>query len=141
MERLDKFTLIFVLVFAFLSVHSLFQSGLPPTHDGEYHVIRFHQFYETLSSGNIYPRWASRLNNGYGLPLFNYVYPLPNYVAAILHFFNVSFIDAFKYNLIIATAFGGLFFTFLSAFISVDLEVLSEVSFTFSRHTVSLISM
>lgn len=99
-----------VFFFAILAGFSLLHSGLPPTHDGEYHVIRFYEFDKILREGNIYPRWASDLNNGFGVPLFNYVYPLPNYVASFLHLFGISFIDAFKLNMFFATIFGGLFF-------------------------------
>lgn len=89
---------------------SLFTPGILPTHDGEYHVLRFAQFYKVISEGNIYPRWAADFNNGFGIPLFNYVYPLPNYISYILHLFSVSFIDAFKLNMAIATILGGIFF-------------------------------
>src|SRR3989344_9391657 len=88
----NKYILL-VLLFSFLSVYSLSQPGLPPTHDGEYHVMRFQQFYKVLSTGTIYPRWAPDFNNGFGIPLFNYVYPLPNYVASFFHFLGFSFID------------------------------------------------
>lgn len=88
----------------------LLHKGLPPTHDGEYHVIRFYEFNKTLFDGNFYPRWAPDLNNAFGVPLFNYVYPLPNYVASFLNIFNFSFIDAFKLNLFFASILGTVFF-------------------------------
>lgn len=88
---------------------SLLQPGFPPTHDGEYHVIRFYEFFQAFSMGQWYPRWAPDLNNGYGVPLFNYVYPLPNYVALLLHAFGISFIDAFKLNMFFAILVGALF--------------------------------
>ena len=101
---------IIVLSFAFLAGFPLLKSGLPPTHDGEYHIIRFYEFDKVLRDGNIYPRFAPDLNNKMGVPLFNYVYPLPNYAASFLHFFGVSFINAFKYQMFIASLAGGIFF-------------------------------
>ncbi len=98
------------LIVAFIAGHALLRPGLPPTHDGEYHVIRFYQFDKVLRSGAIYPRWAPDLNNGYGVPLFNFVYPFPNYATSFFHFFGFSFIDAFKLNLFFATMLGALFF-------------------------------
>lgn len=95
---------------AFISASSLLSPGLPPTHDGEYHVMRFQEFYKVLNEGVLYPRWAPDFNNGYGIPLFNYVYPLPNYVASLLHFLGFSFIESFKLNLILATIVGSVFF-------------------------------
>ena len=102
--------IIFVLLLTFVAVLPLIHSGLPPTHDGEYHIIRFFEFEKAIQHGDLYPRWAMDLNNGYGLPLFNYVYPFPNYIAVIFHSFGFSFISAFKLNLILATLLGSLFF-------------------------------
>lgn len=99
-----------IIFFAFLAGFALLHPGLPPTHDGEYHVIRFYEFDKVLRSGVLYPRWAPDLNYGFGVPLFNYVYPLPNYIASIFHFFGVSFIDAFKLQMFIAIIIGAIFF-------------------------------
>src|SRR5713226_8690802 len=87
---------------SFLSVFSFLGKGLPPTHDGEYHAIRFYEFDKALRDGSFYPRWAPDLNNGFGVPLFNYVYPLPNYIAFFLNVIGFSFINAFKASMIIA---------------------------------------
>ena len=97
-----------MLVLSSIGVWPLFHPGLHPTHDGEYHVVRFYEFDTVLRSGVLYPRWAPDFNMGYGIPLFNFVYPLPNYVASLLHFLGLSFIDAFKANLVIATVFGAV---------------------------------
>lgn len=96
------------LFISFISVVSLFQPGLPPTHDGEYHVVRFYEFDRTLRDGNWYPLWAANLNYTFGSPLFNYVYPLPNYMASLFHVLGLSFIDSFKANLVAASIFGGV---------------------------------
>lgn len=102
--------LLIVILAAVIAVADLANFGIPPTHDGEYHVMRFWQFWEALSDGNLYPRWAADFNNGFGVPLFNYVYPLPNYVASFFHTLGFGFIDSFKLNMAAATIFGGIFF-------------------------------
>lgn len=102
------FPISLVLLLAFLGVGNLLNAGLPPTHDGEYHVIRFYEFDKVLRSGTLYPRWAQDLNKGYGVPLFNYVYPLPNYIASLFHAFGISFIDAFKLNMFVAALVGAI---------------------------------
>ena len=111
MELLLKYKYLFlVVIFSVVASFSLLHSGLPPTHDGEYHVIRFYQFDKVLRDGDFYPRWAPDLNLGLGIPLFSYIYPFPNYVAFFLHIFGVSFIDAFKLNLFFAVIISGIFF-------------------------------
>jgi len=81
-----------------------------PTHDGEYHILRFWQFDKVISDGTVYPRWAPDFNNGYGVPLFSYVYPLPNYLSVLLHVVGFGFIDSFKCILAISTIIAGVFF-------------------------------
>lgn len=107
--RSSKFIII-VLLGALVACWPLFHAGLIPTHDGEYHLIRFYEFDKILRSDNWYPRWAPDLNFGYGVPLFTYVYPLPNYVASLLHIFGVSFLDSVKLNMAFATLTGAVFF-------------------------------
>ncbi|MBI2613539.1 MAG: hypothetical protein HYW62_02110 [Candidatus Levybacteria bacterium] len=99
-----------VVLFAVIAGFSLLHKGLPPTHDGEYHVVRFFLFDEALRDGNLYPRWSAHLNSGFGVPLFNFVYPLPNYLASFLHLFSFSFIDSFKIIMFAATIIGAIFF-------------------------------
>ena len=49
-----NFSLLVVIAGALIASISLFSSGLPPTHDGEYHTVRFQQFYKVLESGILY---------------------------------------------------------------------------------------
>jgi len=127
--------LLIVLSGALISIASLFSSGLPPTHDGEYHVVRFQQFYKVLESGILYPRWAPDFNNGFGIPLFNYVYPLPNYVTVLFHLLGFSFIDSFKLNMIFASIIGAIFFYLWAKLYWKNLgAVVSSILYTFSPY-------
>jgi len=98
-----------VILISFLGGSALLHPGLPPTHDGEYHIIRFYEFYQTLHDGNWYPRWAPDLNYGFGEPILNFVYSFPNYVASLLHLLGFSFIDGLKVNMLLAALMGGIF--------------------------------
>ena len=127
--------LIIVIVAAFVAGFALLHPGLPPTHDGEYHVVRFYEFDKILRDGNWYPRWASDLNHGFGVPLFNYVYPLPNYIASFLHLFNISFIDSFKLSMFIASMVGGIFmYLWAKDFWGEKGAIVSSVFYTFSPY-------
>ncbi|MBI2031261.1 MAG: hypothetical protein HYT08_01465 [Candidatus Levybacteria bacterium] len=101
---------VLLIIFPLIGGFPLLYSGLIPTHDGEYHIVRFYEFYKVLADGNLYPRWAPDLNFGLGVPLFNYVYPLPNYIASFLHLLGISFINAFKLNMFMAYVFGAISF-------------------------------
>lgn len=127
--------LIIVGLFTFIAGFSLLHKGLPPTHDGEYHVVRFYEFDRSLRDGNWYPRWAADLNSGYGVPLFNYVYPLPNYVASFFHFLGFSFIDAFKLNMFFALILGSIFFyLWAKGFWGVWGGLVGSIFYTFSPY-------
>lgn len=124
-----------VCIFSVIAVQALLHVGLPPTHDGEYHVVRFYEFDKTLRSGDWYPRWAPDLNKGYGIPLFNYVYPLPNYISSFLHVFGVNFIDAFKLNMFFATIVGSIsMYAWARKFWGEKGGVVSSVFYTFSPY-------
>ncbi|HSD98572.1 MAG TPA: 6-pyruvoyl-tetrahydropterin synthase-related protein [Patescibacteria group bacterium] len=99
-----------VILLGLFASWPLLHIGLIPTHDGEYHLIRFFEFDKMLRAGYLYPRWAPDLDFSYGLPLFTFVYPLPNYVASLLHLFGASFLDSVKLVMVVSTLFGGLFF-------------------------------
>jgi len=55
------------------------------------------------------------LNSGFGVPLFNFFYPLPNYVGEFFHLLGFSFIDSFKLTLAAGIIIGSLFFYFWAA--------------------------
>lgn len=89
----------FILLFFAISIVpllDLFHPGLPITHDGQDHVARIANFYQNLAEGNIIPRWAANLNWGYGHPILMFLYPLPSYMASLLHAFGFSFVDSTK---------------------------------------------
>lgn len=93
--------IIIIVVWAFLA-RALFGPWFLPTHDGEYHIIRFMEFYRVLSSGVLIPRWAPTLNSGFGIPIFIFHYPFPNYVSALLHIFGMEFVDTLKISMALA---------------------------------------
>lgn len=127
--------IIIVVSFGIIAGFSLLHKGLPPTHDGEYHIVRFFLFDEAIRDGNLYPRWAAHLNNGFGVPLFNFVYPLSNYIAFFFHLFGISFIDSFKLEMFIATIIGGIFFyLWTKEFWGKVGAVVSSIFYTFSPY-------
>jgi hypothetical protein len=95
MSRL-RYTTVLLILTALLPILALCKPGLPVTHDGQDHVARIANFYQSFSEGNIVPRWAANLNWGYGHPVLMFLYPLPSYVASFFHFIGFSFVDSTK---------------------------------------------
>ena len=129
------FPITVAILVSILAVLDLANFGIPPTHDGEYHVMRFWQFSKVIGEGTLCPRWAPDFNNGFGIPLFNYVYPLPNYVASLFHFLGFGFIEAFKLNMAAASIVGAIFmYLWAKKYWGEWGAVVSSVFYTFSPY-------
>ncbi|HUD20171.1 MAG TPA: hypothetical protein VMR81_07045 [Patescibacteria group bacterium] len=110
MERKKNVIGVLVTFLVVLSaVVPFFGRSFIPTHDGEFHFIRFVEFNRMLREGYLFPRWAPTLNSGYGIPVFEFLYPFANYLAAFLHLFAIGFVDAFKIGSALGYLAAGLF--------------------------------
>jgi uncharacterized membrane protein len=85
-----------------------FQPVFFPTHDAEYHIIRLWQFDQNIKEGVLVPRWAPDLNYGFGIPLFSYFYPLPNFAAEAFHSVGFSYISSVYYALALGYILSGI---------------------------------
>jgi len=92
-----------IILISILPLLDFLHPGLPLTHDGQDHIARIANFYQSLTEGNLIPRWAGNLNWGYGHPILMFLYPLPSYSASLFHLFGVNFVDSLK--IVFATTF------------------------------------
>lgn len=108
---MKKFPYYYLLVIAF-SVFPLwsllFTSNVPHTHDGFVHMIRIAAYTKALREGQILPRWASDLNYGYGMPLFNFIYHTPYLIASFIVLAGVSLVQSFKLTLAFSYVIAGI---------------------------------
>lgn len=102
------FSLGVLLFFSIIPLLSIFRPGTYESGDLSLHVIKSMDFYQSLSEGVLFPRWAGQLNAGYGYPHFIYAYPLPYYLVAFLHWIGCSFLVSTKLVLASAYLFSGL---------------------------------
>ncbi|HEX7042790.1 MAG TPA: 6-pyruvoyl-tetrahydropterin synthase-related protein [Patescibacteria group bacterium] len=93
---MKKILFCLLVLFGLIATLNLWHTGYPITHDGDVHLIRLTNFYQSLSEGIFIPRWAANVNWGYGQPIFEFFYPLPSYLASLLHFLGLSFADSLK---------------------------------------------
>lgn len=91
-----SYGLLIVVLLSLLPLAAFFHTGLPITHDGMDHVARVANFYESLTDGNIIPRWAENLNWGYGHPILMFLYPFSSYLASFFHVIHFSYVDSVK---------------------------------------------
>ena len=107
--NIRQYLLVLMFVVAVcLAVLPLFGRGYFPTHDGEYHIIRIVEFSKMLASGCLFPRWAPTLNSGYGIPIFEFHYPLPDYIGSFVRLFTHDAVYAFQISMGLGYLVAGL---------------------------------
>lgn len=104
-----KINLLFLLIIiSFLPLISILRVGTYESGDLSLHSKITMPFYQSLSEGNIIPRWASDMCGGYGCPNYIFMYMLPYYIISGIHFLGFSFIDSIKILLAIAFIASGV---------------------------------
>lgn len=101
-----------VVLFFIPSVFALMQPGFFVSDDGEWMVIRFSAFFQSLRDGQFPVRFLSRLNFGYGYPVSNFLYPGFLYLGVPIHILGFSFVNTIKIILGFSLIGSG-FFTYL----------------------------
>lgn len=91
-----RILIVLLIAISMLPLIDLMHPGLPKGHDTPDHVARIANFYQSLSEGNIVPRWAGNLNWGYGHPILMFLYPFPSYIASFFHSVGFSLVDSTK---------------------------------------------
>ncbi len=86
--------LFILLLISFPLIFPLILPGVIKTDDGEWLIIRFTAFYEALRDGQIPVRWVSRLNNGLGYPVMNFLYSGYLYLSTPFYVLTRSYIFA-----------------------------------------------
>jgi hypothetical protein len=104
--------LLLALIFSVPAVLGLLHSGFPVTDDGGWMVIRFSAFFQTLRDGEFPVRFLMRLNNGYGYPVSDFLYPLFMYLSVPIHLIGINFANTIKVLLALCI-FSSSLFTFL----------------------------
>ncbi|MDQ5901014.1 MAG: hypothetical protein QG600_592, partial [Patescibacteria group bacterium] len=107
-DRKDVYGAVIVLVLSFPVIFTFLNSGFPRTDDGSWMIIRFSAFYEAVREGQFPVRWLSRLNNGFGYPVVNFLYPGFMYLGIPLKAIGFSFVETIKILFITSLLFSSL---------------------------------
>lgn len=85
--------------------------GFLITDDGGWMVVRLSAFFQSLREGQFPVRLLGRLNQSYGYPVANFLYPGFLYIGSMLHGFGLSF-QASVEAIVIGSVITGVVFTF-----------------------------
>ena len=93
-------------------ISGLMHRGFFISDDGGWMIIRLSAFFQSLREGQFPVRFLGRLNNNYGYPVANFLYPGFLYIGSLIHAAGFSFVDSVKIILGGSLCIGGIF-TFL----------------------------
>src|SRR3989338_2742945 len=110
--KIVLFPAIAVVLLILPGILGLMNPGFFLTDDGNWMVIRFSAFYEALKNGQFPVRFLFRLNNGYGYPVADFLYPLFMYIGIPIHILGFNFVNTIKIILGLSLIFSS-FFCFL----------------------------
>ncbi|MBU0618997.1 glycosyltransferase family 39 protein [Patescibacteria group bacterium] len=91
----------FLAIF-FWAVKNLLGPGFFQNHDGAFHLIRLWQFDKAVRAGIFPVRWLADLNMNNGSPVLNFFYPLPYYLAELVHLLGFSLGSSLKLVVILS---------------------------------------
>ena len=89
----------------------LLHPWFPLVTDGEYYLARLGNYFVALQEGQFLPRWAPTFKFGFGYPVFNYNYPLPNLIGVTFMFFGQTAQTAMKllFSMSLLSAAAGMY--------------------------------
>ncbi|MDP1721741.1 MAG: hypothetical protein Q8L37_00875 [Candidatus Gottesmanbacteria bacterium] len=96
-KRIQSLFPILLVVLAIMVVlWPLIRPGFYISDDGEWMIIRLSAFYQSLRDHQFPVRFLGRLNNSYGYPVANFLYPGFLYIGSLLHYIGFTFVDSVK---------------------------------------------
>ena len=102
-------SVIFLLAVSFIILFPIFKPGLLITDDGGWMVVRLSAFFQSFREGQFPVRFLGRLNQSYGYPVANFLYPGFMYIGSVLHALGLPFQAAVEAIIVGSVIIGGLF--------------------------------
>lgn len=105
----DFLALILLTVIGLIFIRFFFLPTFPSTHDGQNHLARLANLDLAFRDRHFPFRWAANLNHGFGYPVFNFNYYLPEFISLTVSKANLSFETSLKIMIGTAYIFASLF--------------------------------
>lgn len=112
MQKIEKFLAKYsfwvILALSIPAVWALFVPGFFGASD-DLHIAWLYEMDRVIRLGQFPPRFVPDLSFGFGYPLFNFVFPLPFYIAEMMHLLSLSFVNSVKAVFLISIPLSGHF--------------------------------
>ncbi len=136
-KKFHSYWVLGICVAAFLVLWPLLKPGFIITDDGDWMIIRLSAFFQSLREGQFPVRFLGRLNNSYGYPVANFLYPGFLYIGSFIHLFGFSFEESVKIIFIGSVGGSGfLIFFWLKKYFTPWASFLGTLGFLFSPYLV-----
>lgn len=113
---------------------ALFVPGFYGASD-DMHIAWLYEFHKTVMMGKFPPRFVPDLSFGFGYPLFNFVFPLPFYIAELFHLLGLSLVDSIKSLFFISIPLSFVFmYLLLRQFASRSLSLAGAVLYIYTPY-------
>ncbi|PIP14758.1 hypothetical protein COX47_03470 [Candidatus Roizmanbacteria bacterium CG23_combo_of_CG06-09_8_20_14_all_35_49] len=135
LKKILKLPLIYISVISLTALIGLMKPGVWDSHDINHHLARVAAFYQSLSEGNFYPRWAGNLNNGFGHPSLMMFYPLVYYFGSLFHLIGFSFVNSLKALIVISYLLSGVFvYIWLKKWLGKNSAIMGTILYQFAPY-------
>ncbi len=118
--RIDVVILMTLVVCVIAIFHPLLQNKLLVSDDYEHHAARLANYFLALKQGQIMPRWAPNLNDGFGYPVFNYTYHTPYVVGSTFHALGFAIELSLNLTVLVALIIGVLGIYLCARIVKID---------------------
>lgn len=138
MKRIQFHHIVWMLLiigFGLLVLFPLLKPGFIVTDDGDWMIIRFSAFYQSLREGQFPVRFLGRLNESYGYPVANFLYPGFMYIGSFLKAVGFSFQTSIEIIIGSSIVLGSVaMYIWLSSFFIPLASFIGSLSFLFSPY-------
>ncbi|MDO8486507.1 MAG: hypothetical protein Q7S77_02325 [Candidatus Staskawiczbacteria bacterium] len=136
-SKIKKFftnPLIWVIIFSLPATFALLVPGYFGASD-DLHIAWLYEMNQSISIGQIPPRFIPDLSFGFGYPLFNFLFPLPFYIGEIFHFVGFNFVDSIKAVFFLSIPLSAFFmYLLLKEFTTKTLSFLGAVIYVYTPY-------
>lgn len=108
---MKKFSWILILLVLGVILFPLARPGFFVSDDGDWMIIRLSAFFASFKEGQFPVRFLGRLNDSYGYPVANFLYPGFLYIGSFLHGIGLSFVTSIK-AILAGSLVGAAFFIY-----------------------------
>lgn len=131
---LDKYWWLVLTILAIPAFWALLIPGFYGASD-DLHIGWLYEMHRSFLAGKIPPRFVPDLSFGFGYPLFNFVFPLPFYIAEVFHLMGLSLVDSVKAVFLISIPVSGIFmYLFLRQFVNVWLSLSGAIVYIYTPY-------